>query len=410
MSANALVHVLYRPEDVKESEQQGAQGKPSKRKAPSAARANFMKLQNLLHVTRTLPTIQLFDAIWHVAFEWLRSVKKEAAEYLQKYYMVSVSPSNLQRQMRCGAAAWGRDLLWFAGYWAGIIGIYPGSASGTQTIESAHAQWQKSLGKSTEVAPQKVFHAMQEIFQDSWSKKFQWHTKREFPTWPCEVSAALLNGQSLRSLGRSPAIDFWNARETKLSACRNYCVVHQRTGDSKQETPDGMTTFWVMRAQKIDDVAPAEAPIDQAFAASLVQLICSEGPALEKALQACQIVTKEDGRLQLDQDRLALYFEKHAVVMKGHLPNSTWPRQRRKLETPVDALLCTCVPFVLRAECEHVLFVKALTRDPIVEKFKEIPVHRPKGRKRKFGPAPKVLPVRKDTSKPGGKKPSQTGK
>ena len=397
---------MLRPEEATQGEETEAKG--TKRKRDSLGEVSFRELQSLLRITRSLPTIQLFDAIWHVGFEWLQSVKKPAAEYLQKHYMVQVTSANLHKQMHCTAGTWGRSHLWFAGNWSGIIGIYPGSASGTQTLESKHAQWQQELGKYTRVAPQKVFDAMQTIFTDSWSKKYEWSSKREFPTWPQEETGSLLNGQTLRTAGRSPAIDFWNGRDRKLTGHRNYHVVHRRTDESSTNPATGTTTFWVMRAETVNKVRPADAEIEPKMAESLVRMIATEGKGLEGALQDCQVVTKTDDKLSLDQEKLAYFFNKHAVVMKGHLPNATWPRQRRRLCVPVDALLCTCVPFQLHAECEHVLFVKGLANDPIVAKFKNTPINRPRGRKRKadlIGVA-ESQPVKKSEFKPGGKKPN----
>ena len=149
---------MLRLEEATQGEETEAKG--TNRKRDSLAEVSFRKLPSLFRITRSLPTIQLFDAILHIGFKWLQSVKKPAAEYLRNQYMVQVTSANLHKQMHCTAGTWGRSHLWFAGYWSGIIGIYPGSASGTQTIESKRAQWQQELGKCTRVAPQKVFEAM----------------------------------------------------------------------------------------------------------------------------------------------------------------------------------------------------------------------------------------------------------
>ena len=343
----------------------------------------FEKLDKIITVTRQLPTIQLVDAVWDATFDWLNGVNKTAVSYLQKWYFKSITVDNMSKRFRCQKAIQG-NTLWFGTFWSGIIGTYPGSASGTQTIESFHSSWQSKLKKGTRISPLEVFDHMQKIFEDDWSSQFDWDEEADFLTWPLEPAQELLNGQASRTVGRSPAVDFWYHREKKLNGCRNHFKIHRRTSGTDADGAQGITTFWVMYAKKKDGVAAAEATIQEAQAKSVTALIVSEGLPLQELLCKCGVMT-EDSKASVNESRLQELFLDLAIVMQGDLPNSAWPRKATELDFSVDSMLCTCLPFLLHAECEHVLFVKALENRGI--NLKNVRVVQKKGRKRKFAPA-----------------------
>lgn len=107
-----------------------------------------------------------------------------------------------------------------------------------------------------------------------------------------------------------------------------------------------------------------------------------EGKKLQDALRKSGIVKKNGDHNTVDEQVLEKLFLGMAVGMRGDLPNSTWPRAMNGLDVAPDALYCTCLPFLLRAESGHVLFVKALEN---IDGFsvKRVRVVREKGRKRK---------------------------
>ena len=75
--------------------------------------------KRFLGISRTLPTIQLFDAVWQLVFPWLHTVCPRAGTYLKSTYFKSVTPENLQRQLHCRSTLWGSKHLWFAGFLVG---------------------------------------------------------------------------------------------------------------------------------------------------------------------------------------------------------------------------------------------------------------------------------------------------
>ena len=152
---------------------------------------------------------------------------------------------------------------WFAGFWAGVSGTYPGSGTGTQTLESFHSYWHFRVRSAVRTTPTEIFSSMQKLFEEDWCKKFQWAERRSVLTWPDKPAMDLLNSQSLRTAGRSPAVDFWSHREKRLTGLRNYCKLWRRTDKTSAATQskDGYTTLWAMRARKFKKEMPAEASI-----------------------------------------------------------------------------------------------------------------------------------------------------
>ena len=288
-------------------------------KAPKAVkqRGPFEKLEKLITISRQLPIIQLLDAVWANTFDWLSHINKKAVTYLQKQYFKSVTVEILAKRFRCPEAMPG-DRLWFASFWSGIIGTYPRSVSGTQTIESFHSAWQSKVQKSARLSLVDIFTYMQQHFEQEWSQQFCWEEEKTFLTWPSEPAQELLNGQNLRSAGRFPAIDFWNHREKKLTGRRNYCKVYQRTSGTDADASKGITTFWVMQ--------DAEAEVDVAEAKLITELIVAEGKKLEDLLCKCGCITHGARGRTVDEKRWEEFFLDFAVVMQGDLPNSAWPR------------------------------------------------------------------------------------
>ena len=348
------------------------------------AKKEFDQLNDVIALSRSLPTIQLFDAVWQVTFHWLRAVCPRAEKYLQEQYFQYTATENIQRQFRCSTTLWGAKSIWFAGFWSGIIGTYPGSSSGTQTLESFHAYWQTRLEAQARAKPTEVLACMQDIYRNDWCQKFCWSEQRSFMTWPERSAEALFNSDSLRSSGRSPAVDFWQERGKRLCGQTNYFQAYIRTDGQKNSVdPSGITTFWILRSAKLNGVMPADAVISKEFGTAFANLIATEGDELASWLAKSGIIKHEETKRDLNIDALRTYFGFHCAVMVGHLPNSSWPRQRRKTELRIPSMVCTCVEFLMHAECEHIVYVQALTDETRARELQQVPVLRKKGRKRK---------------------------
>ncbi|CAK9086660.1 unnamed protein product, partial [Durusdinium trenchii] len=279
---------------------------------PSSVADDFATLDEIIQISRILPTAQIFDLVWHFTFAWLETRSKKAVQYLQDTYFRLLTPQSLEKQFRCNRGSWNPEALWFAGFWSGIIGTYPGTASGSQTIESFHARWQAQVQGSVRASPQDIFKNMQKLFSSTWKDQFEWEESKIFRTWPETTASALLNGQTLRSTGRSPAVDFWNARELRMDKTRNYCHVVLRTDNADNPGIDGLTNFWVMGAQKQDGMLPAQVAIREAFAQRLCSMIAAEGDALITAVKAAGIL--EENKINLTALRKC--FKTHAVVLQ----------------------------------------------------------------------------------------------
>ena len=251
----------------------------------------------------------------------LRGFKKSAraSEYLQTTYFKQLDRASLQRQFWCSVPVWHETNCWFAGLWAGVTGTYPGSGSGTQTLESFHSYWQEAVKQSTRADPRAIFGRMERLFRDGWSEKFAWSEARVFQTWPQCPAQELLNGQALRTAGRSPAVDFWNNREPKLCGFRNYYKFHRRTDSTTTNASgqEGITTFYVMRCLEKKDLAPVQATVTKEQAEMIAGLISLEGAALRAQLTQAGILTTSEHGPDLDVDALKHWFCDHCCVMEG---------------------------------------------------------------------------------------------
>ncbi|CAJ1458910.1 unnamed protein product [Effrenium voratum] len=314
----------------------GASSSPERPATPAADLTStpdgstFGYWEKIVQISREVPTVQLFDAVWQLAFPWLRKKSAQAAEYFQHTYFQKVPVGSLQKGFSCTSTIWGAEGLWFSGFWGGILGTYPGSSSGTQTLESFHAYWQSSIKAKARVSPTEIFASMQQLFENDWASRFAWEEEKTFVTWPARSADALFNSKSLRSAGRSPARDFWEHREPRLCGNRNYRQVYIRTGEAGGTDVDGVTTFWVLQSRLQGGVMPAEAVVTPQVAEMVANLIASEGPQLEKWL--CKAGIAKDGELELKA--LQKYMQQYCAVLEGHLAQASWPRVRRKLKKP----------------------------------------------------------------------------
>lgn len=150
----------------------------AKKEKSSKKESNFDLLETVIGTSRLLPTVQLFDAVWHRAFKWLGSKSKKAVEYLQKQYFQIVTPEVLRRQYLCSTGSWDQNKLWFAGFWVGTVGTYPGSGSGSQCMESFHSSWQRKVKRDAHASPLEIFAVMQKLFREEWREQFEWGPAR----------------------------------------------------------------------------------------------------------------------------------------------------------------------------------------------------------------------------------------
>ena len=67
-----------------------------------AFRHSVSRLDKIITVSRTLPSLVLFDAVWSAAFAWLQSVSKKVVTYLQQTYFDKVVVADLRKQMHVG--------------------------------------------------------------------------------------------------------------------------------------------------------------------------------------------------------------------------------------------------------------------------------------------------------------------
>ncbi len=329
----------------------------------------------LVEATRMLPTVELFDAIWQVEFAALARRGEEAlVKYLKDTYFPTVPLDVLRRVFpNMGGTAWETTHAYLAPHWTGAFGVYPGTGSGSLSIEAFHATWERTVGAATKPNVTELLPSMQRIYHE-WREAFGWGRAVVFSNFPRRLNPALLNSTALHHAGRSTARDFWEKREGG-----NYVKVARQTGNVSGD----LTEFYVMQTHRRTRIYAADAKISRSTAVNVVELLTRSGTALGKLLQELGIVTGSgDASVRtVDRERLTEYLVDHCVVVHGHLPGKYWKRRQRVSGEEIAWGLCTCMLFVQHAECEHVAYVAALRGAGVA--LDAVPEVRQRGRKRK---------------------------
>ena len=130
-------------------------------------KTHMSPIMKFITLTRALPSLQLFDALWtvffHTMFRWKET---RAMEYLQRYYFREVRLSNLKKQfLGVGKSTYGKSFCWVGYHWTGILGTAPGTGTGSQTLEARHSQWENELKGESRRSPLRVLPSMQELYE-----------------------------------------------------------------------------------------------------------------------------------------------------------------------------------------------------------------------------------------------------
>ena len=94
----------------------------------------FRRLDAIVRLSRTLPTIALFDVVWRLTFAWLQSISKKAATYWQQTYFQKTQVTALRKQMHVGDP--GGSCLLASGL---------ASRVHTQEVAAARSRWRASM-------------------------------------------------------------------------------------------------------------------------------------------------------------------------------------------------------------------------------------------------------------------------
>ena len=357
-----------------------AKGKAKGKRKDQVVKKYKSQFMAALDKTRILASLQLYDALWRVIFHMMEHKWKEpvAAQYLFDWYFKEVPLDVLRKVFKLlHAGCWGKQTMYFSGHWYGILGTFPGSGSGSLSLEARHSDWSKDIQEDSRVDVLKILPAMQKLY-DTWTDTFQWEKEIPYHGSPTVYNEGLINGATLRTVGRSTAVDFWRKRTEG-----NHVSIVRQTGQLEHASLNVNTTFHVMRCLKVEGVQPADASVSMETAEHIVDLITSYGQKLQDSLYSSGVVQNEPftADWQVDFERMSFLLCSHCVVITGHLAAAYWPRYKRSAREQVPVILCTCLFYVQHAECEHEYFIscKECGR-PILA---DAPDTRKVGRKRK---------------------------
>ena len=139
---------------------------------------------------------------------------------------------------------------------------------------------------------------MQDLYTKVWATKFAWGEPKHFVTWPESPADVLLNGQTLRTEGRSPAVDFWCGRERWDSGAQNYVTMHNvQENRSQKQTKPPSSGSCVPRRPRERNVCQQRLRSTKA-ANEIVECITT--------LAQAGIVHEREGKRDLDTRRLSI--------------------------------------------------------------------------------------------------------
>ena len=305
---------------------------------------------HLMKIMRFLPTVELFSAVW-TAF--LRACEEQwnssgFATYLLREYTHTM-PSHLLHT-RFAIHCRSQDSMQIAVclWWAGTTGCVPGTASGTQAVESFHRPWEqetKAMGAPSNIKV--VLNRMQKLY-NMWGDAERLH-------WPSDVyflepgyDSALWDPQLLRSMHRSPPEEFFA----------------HRTLPNFQEC---VSPIW---GPLVVVAANARTQVDVDFAASYQRLLDLTFDELEQHLCRVGVITLNgefsvEGFNRMFCSLVVVFLRPTATAQNVGCP-----------------MLCSCQCFGLEAHCEHVVFVESLdlqSRSP-TRSLRATPHQRQRGR------------------------------
>ncbi len=91
-------------------------------------KAHLCDIMSFIRLTHHVPSLQLFDALWHVVLDMMVTVWKEtdAATYLRATYLRNVPVSGAQKVFkRVTQCTWGRQSVIFGSFWCGVQPLAP---------------------------------------------------------------------------------------------------------------------------------------------------------------------------------------------------------------------------------------------------------------------------------------------
>ena len=323
-------------------EKQGTIEKKLKNLAPVGKREKKFKKRDFgwviasLHTLRHSPVIDLFSALFTGFVKRLQGQGEEVlAEYLGSApYATKVSVQILREQwgLHVNEPTPTTDLL-FAGWWSGLLGIMPGTDSGSNAKEAFHSLWAKQLGPLAGHSPvSDAFNVMQRLYSDKWQLQLDWHATEPLCVQPPSDTLHFLAGDLLHRCGRSTATDF-------AEAARSGRVVHQVLDISESLQIVAMC-FRVAETNTLD--------IDAAQHGA--RLLFLHSADLRTELLQCGLLDRQ-GWFQLTATK-KLFDDIVYVLAKPawHVPHANYAGP-----------LCTCPCFCRFAACEHAEYAKMLS-------------------------------------------------
>ena len=323
----------------------------------------------VLASTRFAPHPAIMSVLWQGFMVRLITYDEiEVVNYLTSEYSV-VTPAELFHLPRVPYPAHLRtnQKYFFVPHWTGLWGVYPGTASGNQPEEALHAPWQRLIEAAKELPTMDTIFGIMDRTYERWCQAFAWTSNVLLSPDPDMLEQNLLNGTVLSRVKRTPALAFHEAGLQGTVVYKIYAVDHERVFVAMSRTAESVLNT------DVSDVG--------------VRFFFQDGPDIAtKLLEAGVVQQPENLTPEAVSNVQSLQWPHSGPHGPAFVLSLT--EYKRYLEDVVYVVIapghiaCTCAPYMLYAQCEHVVFMESLslpgraaTRD-----FAFLPVQKKRGR------------------------------
>ena len=317
--------------------------------------SHYKQILRALHQTRTAcSTLCEFHTFWYLFFKIMKEEWEEVAaeEYLRATYFFKLSAADAQTMHEAHSCIDEQAGILCAPWWASYHRLQPGSASGTQCIETAHGHAFRGAFVGA-LGGECLHHLSPDVFLDALDNAVVYQSRQaalctatisDIPTGGCPTSR---NSTELRKVGRSTSVElvaspslmkrvsFGNNEEVYVLP-RSFFM-----RDRQRRAPPGVQ-LW-------KDVPLSALKTSEEDAKAIARCACEHnGLTLMQWWKDLGILTGLIGSSAQFHLKIWSRHRFHRCVVIGKpFADRVWMCKN------APPLLCSCLPFGLHGRCEH---------------------------------------------------------
>ena len=243
----------------------------------------------VLDSIRFAPTLPIFSASWNgMTMRLLSENEPDVVHWLRSHERQS--PSRFD------------STLTFVGFWCGLGGIAPGTASGNEAAEAFHSTWQAQLSRMSAKSSVPDVLASVHSMMTEWGRSLHWDGEHPLLAVPVDDDPSLLNGAAVQRAGRL------TARDLSLLAATDYVIQHV----------DDTRAYVALPAHA--QATPVHGETARTGIAAMEAATSDDTRHLSTHLTTAGVLQEVDGQLHLRLSGFLKTFANIAYVIVRHRP------------------------------------------------------------------------------------------